>query len=173
MNEAFVRRDEPAYVPRSRAAGLGVVALNSLLGPRLLAETQATALPLRGVVNPLHFRRSRSASFFLYQQAGRRISRRSTTSRSSRDVGDADAGVAHQGTADRQLQDRSACFGSDHGFKRFGESDKWSASCFRTSAASSTRPASFGRCGPSRSTTTRPYVLNSGSIITGRPSIGS
>jgi len=40
MNEAFVREMSRRTFLGRGAAGLGVVALNSLLGPRLLAETQ-------------------------------------------------------------------------------------------------------------------------------------
>jgi len=70
MNEAFVREMSRRTFLGRGAAGLGVVALNSLLGPRLLAETQATALASRGVVNPLHFPPKAKRVIFLYQAGG-------------------------------------------------------------------------------------------------------
>jgi len=70
MNEAFVREMSRRTFLGRGAAGLGVVALNSLLGPRLLADTQATELASRGVVNPLHFPPKAKRVIFLYQAGG-------------------------------------------------------------------------------------------------------
>ena len=50
------------------AAGLGLVALNSLLGPRSAAG--ATTIPSRGAVNPLDFPPKAKRVIFLYQAGG-------------------------------------------------------------------------------------------------------
>ena len=49
-------------------AGLGVVALNSLLNPKLLSAT--TTGTSHGVVNPLHFPPKAKRVIFLYQAGG-------------------------------------------------------------------------------------------------------
>jgi hypothetical protein len=52
------------------AAGLGLVALNSLINPRLLAAAQAVSAQSKGVVNPLHFPPKAKRVIFLYQAGG-------------------------------------------------------------------------------------------------------
>ena len=52
------------------AAGLGLVALNSLINPRLLAAAQAANRQSKGVVNPLHFPPKAKRVIFLYQAGG-------------------------------------------------------------------------------------------------------
>src|SRR3982074_2450587 len=51
-------------------AGVGLVALNSLLNPRLLASTEPEAGRWRGVVNPLHHPAKAKRIIFLYQAGG-------------------------------------------------------------------------------------------------------
>ncbi len=70
MNAAFVREMSRRTFLGQGAAGLGVVALNALLGPRVFAGTQAPALASRGVVNPLHFAPKAKRVIFLYQAGG-------------------------------------------------------------------------------------------------------
>src|SRR5207245_4874651 len=52
------------------AAGLGMVALNSLINPRLLAAAQAVNMTSKGVVNPLDFPPKAKRVIFLYQAGG-------------------------------------------------------------------------------------------------------
>ena len=70
MNEAFVREMSRRTFLGRGAAGLGVVALNALLGPRAFAKTQPAALPSRRVGNPLHLPPAAQRGILL-QQAGR------------------------------------------------------------------------------------------------------
>src|SRR5262245_22343693 len=71
MDELFVREMSRRTFLGRGAAGLGVVALNSLLGPRLFAQSQATARPgSHGVVNPLDFPPKAKRVIFLYQAGG-------------------------------------------------------------------------------------------------------
>src|SRR5438105_1121122 len=51
-------------------AGVGLVALNSLLNPRLLASTEAAPGRWRGVVDPLHHPAKAKRVIFLYQAGG-------------------------------------------------------------------------------------------------------
>src|ERR1700730_12529698 len=52
------------------AAGVGLLALNSLLNPRLLAPTEPSDGRWRGVVNPLHHPAKAKRIIFLYQAGG-------------------------------------------------------------------------------------------------------
>jgi len=70
MNEVFVREMSRRTFLGCGAAGLGVVALNSLLGPRLMAAAQAANLQSNGVVNPLDFPPKAKRVIFLYQAGG-------------------------------------------------------------------------------------------------------
>src|SRR5260370_25555951 len=54
----------------SGAAGLGLVALNSLINPRLLAAAQAVDMTSKGVVSPLDFPPKAKRVIFLYQAGG-------------------------------------------------------------------------------------------------------
>src|SRR5262245_18630200 len=68
---AFVEMSRRTFLGRG-AAGLGLVALNSLLGPRLFAEAQTAARQAQshGVVNPLDFPPKAKRVIFLYQAGG-------------------------------------------------------------------------------------------------------
>ena len=70
MNENFVREMSRRTFLGRGAAGLGVVALNSLLGPRVFADAQAPAVQSHGVVNPLDFAPKAKRVIFLYQAGG-------------------------------------------------------------------------------------------------------
>src|SRR5260370_41554443 len=51
-------------------AGLGLVALNSLINPRLLAAAQTVNMTSKGVVSPLDFPPKAKRVIFLYQAGG-------------------------------------------------------------------------------------------------------
>src|SRR6266849_10394812 len=70
MNRDFVREMSRRTFLGRGAAGLGVVALNSLLNPRLSGAGQALHSPSKGVVNPLHFPAKARRVIFLYQAGG-------------------------------------------------------------------------------------------------------
>ena len=102
MNENFVRDISRRTFLGRGAAGLGVVALNSLLGPRLFADAQAPAVQSRGVVNPLHFPPKAKRVIFLYQAGGpSHLETFDYKPKLAEMHGQADAGVVHQGPADR------------------------------------------------------------------------
>ena len=72
MNRAFVREMSRRTFLGRGAAGLGVVALNSLLNPRpaAAASGQAVQPASKGVVNPLHFPAKAKRVIYLYQAGG-------------------------------------------------------------------------------------------------------
>ncbi len=83
---------------RKGLAGLGVVAMNSMLQPRLLAADAAS----QGVVNPLHHPAKAKRVIFLYQAGG--PSHLETFDYKPKLAGNerrGHAGVVHQGPADR------------------------------------------------------------------------
>src|SRR4026209_2379719 len=65
-NDAFIREMSRRTFLGRGAAGLGIIALNSLVGPRL----SAAASQSRGVVNPLDFAPKARRVIFLYQAGG-------------------------------------------------------------------------------------------------------
>src|SRR6202045_3505383 len=104
-------------------AGVGLVALNSLLNPRLLASTGPATERGRGVVNPLHHPAKAKRIIFLYQAGGA----------SHLETFDYKPKLAEMHTKQMpesltkgqqiaQLQGRPlVCFGPQHGFRKFGK----------------------------------------------------
>ena len=92
------------------AAGLGLLALNSLLSPRLLSAAQkAAATGSKGVVNPLHFPPKAKRVIFLYQAGGpSHLETLRSKAEAGRDARQADARVLYQGTADRPIAGQAA-----------------------------------------------------------------
>src|SRR5262249_858269 len=71
--QAFVREMSRRTFLARGAAGLGLAALNSLIGPRAsaaAAAAQAAAPQSHGVVNPLDFPPKAKRVIFLYQAGG-------------------------------------------------------------------------------------------------------
>lgn len=106
-------------------AGVGLVALNSLLNPRLLASSVEPASGRwRGVVNPLHHPAKAKRIIFLYQAGGP----------SHLETFDNKPKLAEmhkkqmpesftKGQQIAQLQGKPLiCFGPQYGFKKFGKS---------------------------------------------------
>src|SRR5580765_4027719 len=176
MNDAFVPEMSRRTFLGRGAAGLGVVALNSLLGPRLFAQGQA-AVPLsRGVVNPLDFPPKAKRVIFLYQAGGpSHLETFDYKPKLAEMSGKPMPESLTRGQQIAQLQgQRLTCFGPTHGFKRFGESGQMVCELF---------PHMGGIVDDTcivRSMWTEQInhdpahtFMNSGSILTGRPSVGS
>ena len=176
MNEAFVREMSRRTFLGRGAAGLGVVALNSLLGPRLLAETQATELASRGVVNPLHFPPKAKRVIFLYQAGGpSHLETFDYKPKLAEMSGTPMPESLTRGQQIAQLQGQKlTCFGPTHGFKRFGESGQMVCELF-PHIGSIVDQTCIVRSMWTEQINHDPAhtFMNSGSIITGRPSIGS
>jgi hypothetical protein len=176
MNEAFVREMSRRTFLGRGAAGLGVVALNSLLGPRLLADTQATELASRGVVNPLHFPPKAKRVIFLYQAGGpSHLETFDYKPKLAEMSGTPMPESLTRGQQIAQLQGQKlTCFGPTHGFKRFGDSGQMVCELF-PHIGSIVDQACIVRSMWTEQINHDPAhtFMNSGSIITGRPSIGS
>ena len=122
MHDTFIREmSRRAFLGRG-AAGLGVVALNSLLGPRVLA--QAPAMQSRGVVNPLHFAPKAKRVIFLYQAGGpSHLETFDYKPKLADMTGKAMPESFTRGQQIAQLRgQRLTCLGPTHGFKPFGKS---------------------------------------------------
>src|SRR5881394_73735 len=152
-------------------AGVGLLGLNSLLNPRLFAADSSS-----GVVNPLHHPPKAKRVIFLYQAGGpSHLETFDYKPKLAEMSGTAMPESLTRGQQIAQLQgQRLTCFGPTHGFKRFGESGQLVCELF---------PRIGGIIDDTcivRSMWTEQInhdpahtFMNSGSIITGRPSMGS
>jgi hypothetical protein len=176
MNETLLRDVSRRSFFGRGAAGLGLVALNSLLGPRLFAATQASAPQSHGVVNPLDFPPKAKRVIFLYQAGGPSHLETFDFKPKLADMSGKPMPESFtRGQQIAQLQgQRLTCFGPTHGFKQYGESGQLVCELF---------PHIGGIVDDTcivRSMWTEQInhdpahtFMNSGSIITGRPSMGS
>src|SRR5882672_8410362 len=176
MNRDFVREMSRRTFLGRGAAGLGMVALNSLLNPRLLAAPQATALASRGVVNPLDFPPKAKRVIFLYQAGGpSHLETFDYKPKLAEMSGTPMPESFTKGQQIAQLQGQKlTCFGPTNGFKRFGESGQMVCELFphiggiidETCIVRSMWTEQINH-DPAHT------FMNSGSIMTGRPSAGS
>jgi len=165
-DEIIARR---AFLGRT-ATGVGLVALQSLLNPRLLAA-QA-----RGVVNPLDFPPKAKRVIFLYQAGGpSHLETFDFKPKLLEMSGKPMPESMTKGQQIAQLQGRELiCFAPQHGFKTFGKSGQQICELFPHIGGIADDICIV------RSMTTEQInhdpahtIMNTGSIITGRPSIGS
>ena len=176
MDDKFVRQmNRRAFLGRG-AAGLGVVALNALLGPRVLAAAQAPSAQSRGVVNPLDFAPKAKRVIFLYQAGG--PSHLETFDHKPKLADMSGKPMPESFTRGQQIAQlqgqRLTCLGPTHGFRRFGTSGQLVCELFphiggiidETCIVRSMWTEQINH-DPAHT------FMNSGSIITGRPSMGS
>jgi uncharacterized protein DUF1501 len=158
-------------------AGLGMIALNSLLEPKLFGQQESSAgLVSHGVVNPLHHPAKAKRVIFLYQAGGpSHLETLDFKPKLAEMTGKPMPESFTKGQQLAQLQGKQLiCFGPQHPFERFGKSGQQICSLF---------PHIGGVIDDFcivRSMTTEQInhdpahtVMNTGSIITGRPSMGS
>src|SRR6185503_17256447 len=132
MHRDFVREMSRRTFLGRGAAGLGMVALNSLLNPRLSAAGPSTGLragqavrsPSRGVVNPLHFPAKAKRVIYLYQAGGpSHLETFDYKPKLAEMNGTPMPESLTKGQQIAQLQgQRLTCFGPTHGFRQFGQS---------------------------------------------------
>src|SRR5438034_3498135 len=176
MDEHFVRDVSRRTFLGRGAAGLGVVALNALLGPRLSAAAQSAVRPSNGVVNPLDFPPKAKRVIFLYQAGGpSHLETFDYKPKLADMTGKPMPESLTRGQQIAQLQGQAlTCFGPTHGFKRFGDSGQVVCELFphiggiidETCVVRSMWTEQINH-DPAHT------FMNSGSIITGRPSMGS
>jgi hypothetical protein len=152
------------------------VALNSLLHPRLSAAVQAVSPQSKGVVSPLHFPAKAKRVIYLYQAGGpSQLETFDYKPKLAEMTGKPMPESLTRGQQIAQLQgQRLTCFGPTHGFRRFGESGQMVCELFphiggiidETCIVRSMWTEQINH-DPAHT------FMNSGSIMTGRPSVGS
>jgi hypothetical protein len=158
-----------AFLGRN-AAGLGLVALNSLLDPKLLSGATG------GVVNPLHHAPKARRVIFLYQAGGPSHLETFDNKPKLREMhgkGMPESFTAGQQIA--QLQGRPLiCFGPQHPFQKFGKSGQEICSLFPHIGGVADDICIVRSMWTEQINHDPAHTLmNTGSIITGRPSMGS
>jgi hypothetical protein len=157
-------------------AGLGLVALNSLLHPRLTAAASAMGPQSKGVINPLHFTPKAQRVIYLYQAGGpSHLETFDYKPKLADMTGKPMPESFTRGQQIAQLQgQRLTCLGPTHGFKQVGQAGQMVCELFphiggiidETCIVRSMWTEQINH-DPAHT------FMNSGSIITGRPSVGS
>ena len=151
------------------AAGLGLAALNSLLGPQLFAAS-------RGAVNPLDFPPKAKRVIFLYQAGGPSHLETFDEKPKLREMdGKGMPESMTKGQQIAQLQGKTlTCYGPQYGFKTFGKSGQRMCELF-PHIGSIADDVTIVRSMWTEQINHDPAhtIMNTGSIITGRPSMGS
>src|ERR687887_1213474 len=176
MNDAFVREMTRRTFLGRGAAGLGVVALNALLGPRLSAAAQSAAQRSHGVVNPLDFPPKARRVIFLYQAGGpSHLETFDYKPKLAEMSGKPMPESLTRGQQIAQLQGQKlTCFGPTHGFKQFGESGQMICELFPHIGGIIDETCIVRSMGTEQINHDPAHTfMNSGSIITGRPSMGA
>ena len=158
------------------AAGLGLTALNALLNPRLFGAPQADNRGSKGVVNPLDFAPKAKRVIYLYQAGG--PSHLETFDYKPKLAEMTGQGMPESFTKGQQIAQlqgqKLVCLGATHPFKRFGKSGQMLCELF-PHIGSVIDEACIVRSMWTEQINHDPAhtFMNSGSIITGRPCMGS
>ncbi|HLJ18322.1 MAG TPA: DUF1501 domain-containing protein [Bryobacteraceae bacterium] len=156
-------------------AGVGLVALNSLLNSRLFATEPVTGTS-KGVVNPLHFPPKAKRIIFLYQAGGpSHLETFDYKPKLAQMNSEPMPDSLTKGQQIAQLQGKKLiCFGPQFGFKKFGKSGQQICELF-PHIGSVADDICIVRSMWTEQINHDPAhtVMNTGSIITGRPSMGS
>ena len=164
----LTRENRRTFLGRG-AAGLGLAALNTLLNPRLMAAQ-------KGVVNPLDFPQKAKRVIYLYQAGG--PSHLETFDYKPKLVemsGKPMPESLTKGQQIAQLQGQAlTCLGPTHGFKRFGQSGQMICDLFPRIGGIIDETCIVRSMWTEQINHDPAHTfMNSGSIITGRPSMGS
>src|ERR1043166_6851787 len=154
---------------RQGLSGLGLFALNSLLGQRLNAATT-------GVVNPLHHPAKAKRVIFLYQAGGpSHLETFDFKPKLAQMNGQPMPESMTKGQQIAQLQGRPlTCFGPQHSFRRFGKSGQEMCELFPHIGSVADDICIIRSMWTEQINHDPAHTLmNTGSIITGRPSMGS
>jgi hypothetical protein len=171
-NRDILRR---AFLSRS-VSGVGLVALNSLLNPRLLAGDTAPQPASGGAVNPLHHPAKAKRVIFLYQAGGpSHLETFDFKPKLAKMHGEPMPESLTKGQQIAQLQgSRLVCFGPQHGFKKFGASGQEISELFPHIGSIADELCIVRSMWTEQINHDPAHTLmNTGSIITGRPSMGS
>jgi hypothetical protein len=152
---------------------MGLLGLNSLLSPRLFG---ATGLESRGVVNPLHFPAKAKRVIFLYQAGG--PSHLETFDFKPKLLAMDGKGMPESFTKGQQIAQLQGkelkCFGPQYGFKTFGKSQQQICELFpHIGSVADDLCIIRSMQGEQINHDPAHTLMNTGSIIAGRPSMGS
>jgi hypothetical protein len=175
MTNDFTNVNRRTFLGRG-AAGLGLVALNSLINPRLLAAAQAAANQSKGVVNPLDFPAKAKRVIFLYQAGGpSHLETFDYKPKLAEMNGKPMPESFTKGQQIAQLQGQKlVCFGPTHEFKRVGQSGQMLCDLFPHMAGIIDQTCIIRSMWTEQINHDPAHTfMNTGSIITGRPSMGS
>jgi hypothetical protein len=158
------------------AAGLGLVALNTLINPRLLAAAQPVSMTSKGVVSPLDFPPKAKRVIFLYQAGGpSHLETFDYKPKLAELNGTPMPESMTKGQQIAQLQGQKlVCFGPTHEFKRFGQSGQMLCDLFPRMGDIIDETCIIRSMWTEQINHDPAHTfMNTGSIITGRPSMGS
>ncbi len=174
-NDAVREMNRRTFLGRG-ASGLGLAALNSLLNPRLLGAAQTAETGSKGVVNPLDFAPKAKRVIYLYQAGGpSHLETFDYKPKLAEMTGKAMPESLTKGQQIAQLQGQKlVCLGPTHEFKRFGQSGQMICELF-PHIGSVIDETCIVRSMWTEQINHDPAhtFMNSGSIITGRPCMGS
>ena len=152
-------------------AGLGLLGLNALIDPRLFAADAS-----HGVINPLHHPAKAKRIIFLYQAGGPSHLETFDNKPKLREMdGKGMPESFTKGQQIAQLQGKTlTCFGPQHGFRKFGKSGQEMCELF-THIGGVADDICIVRSMWTEQINHDPAhtIMNTGSIIAGRPSMGS
>jgi len=152
-------------------AGLGLLGLNALINPRLFAADAS-----HGVINPLHHPAKAKRIIFLYQAGGPSHLETFDNKPKLREMnGKGMPESFTKGQQIAQLQGKTlTCFGPQHEFRRFGKSGQEMCELF-THMGGVADDICIVRSMWTEQINHDPAhtIMNTGSIIAGRPSMGS
>ena len=157
-------------------AGVGLVALNSLIDGRLLAATAPNESRWRGVVNPLHHPAKVKRIIFLYQAGGpSHLETFDFKPKLAEMHGKQMPESMTKGQQIAQLQNsKLVCFGPQHRFRKFGQSGQEICELFPHIGGVADDICIVRSMWTEQINHDPAHTLmNTGSIIAGRPSMGS
>jgi hypothetical protein len=173
-------KDEPCPTCARRTflgrgmAGLGLLGLNALLNPRLFAADAVSGS--HGVINPLHHPAKAKRIIFLYQAGGPSHLETFDNKPKLREM--SGKGMPESFTKGQQIaqlqNSKLICFGPQHNFKKFGKSGQEICELF-PHIGSVADDICIVRSMWTEQINHDPAhtIMNTGSIIPGRPSMGS
>jgi hypothetical protein len=172
VNENTLRRT----FLRQGLASLGLVSLNTLLDPQLLKGADEPTMVSKGVVNPLHHAAKAKRVIFLYQAGG--PSHLETFDYKPKLAEMHGKGMPESFTKGQQIAQLRGqtltCFGPQHKFKKFGKSGQEMCELFpRMGSVADDLCIVRSMWTEQINHDPAHTLMNTGSIITGRPSMGS
>jgi hypothetical protein len=154
-------------------AGLGLLGLNSLLNPRIFAADLTTS---KGVINPLHHPAKAKRVIFLYQAGGpSHLETFDYKPKLAAMNGEAMPESMTRGQQIAQLQGKELkCFAPQYGFKKFGKSGQEICELFPHIGGIADDICIVRSMWTEQINHDPAHtIMNTGSIIPGRPSMGS